>query len=100
MNYAADFDNITGLIPDDYPVEMGLEPGPSDYAGIYNNIIFSTDTVRNGTHSIRITVTPDAITKAWLQKNIDPVFGFPSLVRFSWSTSKKILEEHGVDVEW
>lgn len=27
----------------------------------------------------------DAVTKAWLAAHVDPVFGFPSLVRFSWS---------------
>ena len=42
----------------------------------------------------------DAVTKAWLRKNMDPVFGFPSLVRFSWSTSKKLVDSEAVDVEW
>lgn len=27
----------------------------------------------------------DGVTKAWLATHVDPVFGFPSLVRFSWS---------------
>ena len=30
----------------------------------------------------------DAITKKWLRDSFDPVFGFPSYVRFSWSTSR------------
>ncbi|KAJ9595409.1 hypothetical protein L9F63_013393 [Diploptera punctata] len=42
----------------------------------------------------------DPVTKVFLTKNIDPVFGFPQLVRFSWSTAAKILEEHSVPVEW
>ena len=29
---------------------------------------------------------------------MDPVFGYPSIVRFSWSTSEKILEEKGFKV--
>jgi ribonuclease H2 subunit A len=33
-------------------------------------------------------------------KNIDPVFGYPQLVRFSWSTAVKILQEHAARVEW
>ncbi len=42
----------------------------------------------------------DAVTKQWLQNSFHPVFGFPSIVRFSWSTVKKILEEQGESVEW
>jgi len=34
----------------------------------------------------------DEKTKQWLKSNIDPVFGFPRLVRFSWQTCKTILE--------
>lgn len=34
----------------------------------------------------------DPKTKQWLQHNLDPVFGFPDFVRFSWSTTKKILD--------
>ncbi|KAK9916785.1 hypothetical protein WJX75_006984 [Coccomyxa subellipsoidea] len=42
----------------------------------------------------------DPDTKLWLQQHIDPVFGFPSIVRFSWSTSAKILETAAVPVQW
>jgi len=31
----------------------------------------------------------DPDTKAWLRKNVDPIFGFPSFVRFSWSTGMR-----------
>ncbi len=34
----------------------------------------------------------DPQTKAWLKRNTDPVFGFPDVVRFSWSTCDKILQ--------
>lgn len=30
----------------------------------------------------------------------DPVFGFPQLVRFSWSTAENALEESAYHVEW
>ena len=33
----------------------------------------------------------DSLTKAWLKTSFDPVFGFPTLVRFSWSTARKLL---------
>ena len=42
----------------------------------------------------------DAVTKKFLGENLNPVFGFPSLVRFSWKTVEKILEERGVKVEF
>ncbi|PSN50660.1 Ribonuclease H2 subunit A [Blattella germanica] len=42
----------------------------------------------------------DPVTKTFLTKNIDPVFGFPVLVRFSWSTAGKILQERSAQVEW
>lgn len=42
----------------------------------------------------------DPDTKAWLQQHLDPVFGFPSLVRFSWSTCERILETGAVRVHW
>ena len=40
----------------------------------------------------------DAVTKKFLRDNLDPVFGFPTIVRFSWSTAEKILNEKGVKV--
>eukprot|EP00039_Didymoeca_costata_P010050 m.134302 g.134302 ORF g.134302 m.134302 type:complete len:264 (+) comp14691_c0_seq2:123-914(+) len=36
----------------------------------------------------------DPRTKEWLAKSIDHVFGFPGLVRFSWSTAKKLWKIH------
>ncbi|CAI5517397.1 unnamed protein product [Closterium sp. Naga37s-1] len=34
----------------------------------------------------------DPATKAWLAGSVDAVFGFPSLVRFSWATAKTIMD--------
>ncbi|KAL7292863.1 hypothetical protein TKK_0013537 [Trichogramma kaykai] len=42
----------------------------------------------------------DPVTKTWLADNVDPIFGFPQLVRFSWSTAEKILESKAINVEW
>lgn len=35
----------------------------------------------------------DPNTVAYLKRNLDPVFGWPGLVRFSWATAKTMLEE-------
>lgn len=42
----------------------------------------------------------DPTTKKFLVENIDAVFGFPQLVRFSWSTASKILDEKSTGVTW
>jgi len=42
----------------------------------------------------------DPVTKKFLQEQIHPIFGFPSIVRFSWKTAEKIMEEKGVKIEW
>ena len=47
-----------------------------------------------------INLFSDPVTKKFLTNTMDPVFGFPKLVRFSWSTAEKILEEHAVQVDW
>ena len=44
----------------------------------------------------------DPLTKAWLRRTLDPVFGWPSVLRFSWATAKDLLDkgEAAVRVEW
>ncbi|XP_049644389.1 ribonuclease H2 subunit A [Suncus etruscus] len=42
----------------------------------------------------------DPKTKAWLRKHVDPVFGFPQFVRFSWSTAQSLLEKEAQSVQW
>lgn len=42
----------------------------------------------------------DPNTKQWLRNNMDQVFGYPGLIRFSWSTCAKLLDENGVPVYW
>ncbi|XP_048198378.1 ribonuclease H2 subunit A isoform X2 [Perognathus longimembris pacificus] len=42
----------------------------------------------------------DPKTKAWLRKHIEPVFGFPQFVRFSWRTAQAILEKEAEGVIW
>ncbi|XP_073076132.1 ribonuclease H2 subunit A isoform X2 [Manis javanica] len=42
----------------------------------------------------------DPKTKAWLRKHVEPVFGFPQFVRFSWRTAQNILEKEAEDVMW
>ncbi|KAI0734131.1 ribonuclease H2 subunit A [Fomitopsis betulina] len=42
----------------------------------------------------------DPKTQAWIKGSLDPTFGFPSLVRFSWTTVKIVLEKNGHPVQW
>ncbi|KAK7064800.1 ribonuclease [Favolaschia claudopus] len=42
----------------------------------------------------------DPKTKEWLRNSVEPVFGLPKLVRFSWSTVKVLLEKEGKAVDW
>ena len=42
----------------------------------------------------------DVLSKQWLRDELDPVFGFPQLVRFSWSTSKNLLDGDQVSANW
>ncbi|KAF9975032.1 Ribonuclease H2 subunit A [Actinomortierella ambigua] len=42
----------------------------------------------------------DPKTVQWLKKNMDPIFGYPNIVRFSWGTCKTLLDAHGTAVRW
>ncbi|KAH7915614.1 ribonuclease H-like domain-containing protein [Hygrophoropsis aurantiaca] len=42
----------------------------------------------------------DPKTQAWIKNAIDPTFGYPSLVRFSWTTVKVLLEKSAHPVKW
>jgi hypothetical protein len=42
----------------------------------------------------------DEKTRNWLKACYDPVFGFPTIVRFSWKTCKTYLENNGSNAEW
>jgi ribonuclease H2 subunit A len=50
--------------------------------------------------SLCLFITSDPNTVRWLNENIDPVFGYPSIIRFSWSTTATILEKNAASVEW
>ena len=39
-------------------------------------------------------------TKQWLVDHVDCVFGFPSLVRFSWATCRPLMEATCAAVYW
>merc|ERR1712242_419927 len=42
----------------------------------------------------------DPVTKKFLQEQIHPIFGFPGIVRFSWKTAEKILDEKCIKMEF
>lgn len=45
-------------------------------------------------------IRADPDTKAWLDSHLDPVFGYPGIVRFSWQTCESLLTQHGVPFTW
>jgi len=42
----------------------------------------------------------DVRVKMWLEKHIDPVFGFPNFARFSWETARSIIEKKCCSVKY
>ncbi|KAJ2145537.1 hypothetical protein IW136_000943 [Coemansia sp. RSA 678] len=42
----------------------------------------------------------DPKTVKWLKDSADQVFGYPGIIRFSWSTCVKLLDERAVKVVW
>ncbi|KAH0585134.1 hypothetical protein H2248_008393 [Termitomyces sp. 'cryptogamus'] len=42
----------------------------------------------------------DPKTQAWLKHSIEPTFGYPKLVRFSWTTVKLLLDKNAHPVKW
>ena len=42
----------------------------------------------------------DPTTVKWLQVNLEPVFGWPEVVRFSWSSCDRLLQDRAVKVVW
>lgn len=42
----------------------------------------------------------DPSTKTFLAGSTNPVFGYPSLVRFSWKTTETLLDKKAVKCAW
>ncbi|KAJ2475959.1 hypothetical protein EV174_005097 [Coemansia sp. RSA 2320] len=42
----------------------------------------------------------DPNTVRWLKQSVDHVFGFPGIIRFSWSTCAKLLEDSAAKIVW
>lgn len=42
----------------------------------------------------------DPRTVAYLKENLDPVFGYKGIVRFSWATVKVLLDKQAVECRW
>ncbi|KAL1914318.1 uncharacterized protein VTP21DRAFT_9011 [Calcarisporiella thermophila] len=66
---------------------------------VLRNWVFAERGLENFSREFGSGYPSDPNTIAWLQSNMDPVFGFPSLLRFSWATCEKLLEE-AVKVTW
>jgi ribonuclease H2 subunit A len=55
--------------------------------------IITSDTPHAFWHDFGSGYPGDPGTVAYLQRTLDPVFGWPGVVRFSWATIKTLLEE-------
>eukprot|EP00298_Acanthocystis_sp_HF-20_P029250 c8131_g1_i1.p1 GENE.c8131_g1_i1~~c8131_g1_i1.p1 ORF type:complete len:292 (-),score=106.12 c8131_g1_i1:41-916(-) len=42
----------------------------------------------------------DPDTKKWLLEHLDPIFGYPKFVRFSWAPVKLLMQEKAIAVDW
>lgn len=58
------------------------------------------DSVVNGGRSWGSGYPGDARTRNWMKNNIDKVFGFPNVVRFSWKPCVQILNSAAVSVDF
>ncbi|CAG2113685.1 unnamed protein product [Medioppia subpectinata] len=65
----------------------------NDWKFIESNVQFAKEDYGSGYPS-------DPKTKSFLSKNMDPVFGFTTFVRFSWSTVKNILDDKAIQCDW
>lgn len=58
------------------------------------------DSLHLDSYSLGSGYPADPETKKFLETSLDPVFGFPTLARFSWSTITKILDKRGIKCNW
>eukprot|EP01025_Chloroclados_australasicus_P017354 TRINITY_DN18835_c0_g1_i1.p3 TRINITY_DN18835_c0_g1~~TRINITY_DN18835_c0_g1_i1.p3 ORF type:complete len:154 (+),score=19.65 TRINITY_DN18835_c0_g1_i1:180-641(+) len=42
----------------------------------------------------------DPDTRSWLYQSLDPVFGYPRLVRFSWQTAQTIIRDKCIEMKF
>jgi ribonuclease H2 subunit A len=42
----------------------------------------------------------DPNTKTWVKDSLEKTFGYPSIARFSWTTTKVVLDDNAHAVEW
>lgn len=47
-----------------------------------------------------ISTPADPKTQAYLKAAFDPIFGYPSIVRFSWGTVKIAMDKNGIPCTW
>lgn len=58
------------------------------------------DSLQLGSFELGSGYPADPGTKKFLERSLDPVFGYPILARFSWSTIKNILDKSGCKCDW
>jgi outer membrane protein OmpA-like peptidoglycan-associated protein len=51
-------------------------------------------------HFALIRTSVDPKTQAYLKAAFDPIYGYPSIVRFSWGTVKIAMDKNGIPCTW
>lgn len=59
-----------------------------------------SDSLRLDTFKLGSGYPADPDTKRFLEDSVDPVFGFATIARFSWSTIPRALEKNGCNCAW
>ncbi len=78
------------------PAGLGEEQAKKRKATIeaeYDTLTHKADQVWDNMGSLGSGYPGDPNTVAFLKRTLDPVFGWPGIVRFSWATAKTMLEE-------
>ena len=70
------------------------DDGDEDEAEAEAPTVFECD------HEFGCGYPSDPATRKWLEKHADVVFGYPSLIRFSWKTCTTFLAKHSCTAKW
>ncbi|KAL3320243.1 Ribonuclease H2 subunit A [Cichlidogyrus casuarinus] len=70
---------------------------PGDYCAFYEKLLYGS---KGSKTFFRSMIVLDPATKKYLEACIDPIYGFPGIVRVSWATAINLIDKHCVAVSW